>query len=41
MGGKRKALEEALRVRAEFERKLGKPRTERMVRGDAQSIDMG
>ena len=31
-GGKRKALKVALEVRARFERKLGKPRTERIIR---------
>ncbi len=31
-GGKRKALKEALRVRAQFEKKLGKPSTERIIR---------
>jgi hypothetical protein len=31
-GGKRKALKVALEVRAGFERKLGKPRTERIIR---------
>ncbi len=31
-GGKRKALLLALKVRDEFERKLGKPRTERIIR---------
>jgi hypothetical protein len=31
-GGKRKALGLAKQVRAEFERKLGKPRTERIIR---------
>ncbi len=31
-GGKRKALLLALKVREEFERKLGKPRTERIIR---------
>ena len=31
-GGKRKALKTALKVRAQFERKLGKPRTERIIR---------
>ena len=32
MGGKRKALKEALRVRAMFERRLRKPRTEQIIR---------
>lgn len=31
-GGKRKALQLALKVREEFERRLGKPRTERIIR---------
>lgn len=31
-GGKRKALQLALKVREEFERKLGKPHTERIIR---------
>jgi hypothetical protein len=33
MGGKRNALAEALRIRAQFERKLHKPRTEEWIRG--------
>lgn len=32
MGGKRKALKEAMRVRAQFERRLRKPRTEKVIR---------
>jgi hypothetical protein len=31
-GGKRKALRLAVQVRDDFERKLGKPRTERIIR---------
>jgi hypothetical protein len=31
-GGKRKALKLAIQVRGDFERKLGKPRTERIIR---------
>ncbi|MEW6566847.1 MAG: hypothetical protein AB1449_01535 [Chloroflexota bacterium] len=31
-GGKRKALQLALKTRERFERKLGKPRTERIIR---------
>ena len=36
-GGKRKALKKALKVRAKFERKLGKPRTERIIRSKPKS----
>jgi hypothetical protein len=36
-GGKRKALKEALELRAEFEKKLGKPRTERIIRSKPKS----
>ncbi len=33
-GGKRKALKAALETRARFERRLGKPRTERIIRSE-------
>ena len=36
-GGKRKALKKALELRAEFEKKLGKPRTERIIRSKPKS----
>src|SRR3990170_6323029 len=36
-GGKRKALKKALELRAELEKELGKPRTERIIRSKSKS----
>ncbi len=40
-GGKRKALRLAKQVRDQFERKLGKPRTERIIRSKPRPASRG